>query len=74
MINAIINDINDAWYHQCGCVNPNIVAFCYDYGYYSWDDTIDENGNLLDSFKIITQRDFQDACDALGIIFDAINY
>ena len=52
----------------------DIVEFCIINGYYSWNDTIDDDGNLLDSVKVITKQDLQDACDALGIPVDCINF
>lgn len=64
---------NNAWAHQCSCVNPNITEFCFCSGYWSWDDTVDDDGNILDSEKVITKKDLQEALDALGIEFDVIN-
>ena len=52
----------------------DIVEFCIIHGFYSWNDTIDEDGFLLDSFKIISRWDLQDACNSLGIEFDCINF
>ena len=31
--------VNNAWYEQMDVVNPNIVDFCFDSGFWSWKDT-----------------------------------
>lgn len=66
--------INREWAEQCGSVKCDIVEFCYLNGYWSWDDTIDPDGNIVDSIAVISRRDLQDACDVLGIEFDVFNY
>ena len=66
--------VNNAWYEQYGTVNADIVEFCYDSGFCSWEDTIDGEGNIVDSEKIITRKDLQECCDAIGIEFDCMNY
>lgn len=47
---------------------------CYIHGFYTWEDTIDDDGNLLDSIKIITVYDLQAACNAFGIDANIISY
>lgn len=71
---SLFNAINDAWYDQQGVVNPDIKAFCFDSGFWSWIDVVDSEGNVVDDEKIITRRDLQEACDAIGIEFDCMNY
>ena len=66
--------VNDAWYEQMGVVNPDIVEFCFDSGFWSWEDIVDDNGNILDSNKVITRKDLQECCDAIGIDFDCLSY
>ena len=66
--------VNDAWYEQMDVVNPDIREFCFDSGFCSWEDTIDGNGNIVDSLKVITRKDLQECCDAIGIDFDCMKY
>ena len=66
--------VNEAWYQQYGTVNADIVGFCFDSGFWSWEDTIDGEGNIVDSEKVITRKDLQECCDAIGIEFDCMNY
>lgn len=66
--------VNDAWYDQQCVVNPDIEGFCFDAGFWSWIDVVDSEGNVVDDAKIITRRDLQEACDAIGIEFDCMNY
>ena len=66
--------VNEAWYEQYGTVNADIVEFCYDSGFCSWEDTIDGEGNIVDSLKVITRKDLQECCDAIGIDFDCMKY
>lgn len=54
--------------------NFDIIEFCIINGYYSWDDTIDDDGNIMDSQKMISRWDLQDACNSLGIDIDCINF
>ena len=60
----LFRTVNNAWYEQQGVVNPDIEEFCFDSGFWSW----------IDDEKIITRQDLQDACDAIGIEFDCMNY
>ena len=32
------------------------------------------NANIVDSEKVITRKDLQECCDAIGIEFDCMNY
>ena len=66
--------VNNAWYEQMEVVNPDIVEFCYDSGFCSWEDIIDDEGNVVDSLRVITRKDLQECCDAIGIDFDCMNY
>ena len=66
--------VNNAWYDQMDVVNPDIVSFCFDSGFWSWEDTIDADGNVVDSEKVITRKDLQECCNAIGIDFDCMNY
>lgn len=66
--------INEAWYNQMDVVNPNIKEFCFDAGFCSWEDIIDDEGNVVDSLKVITRKDLQECCNAIGIEFDCLNY
>ena len=66
--------VNNAWYEQMEVVNPDIVEFCYDNGFCSWEDIIDDEGNVVDSLRVITRKDLQECCDAIGIDFDCMNY
>ena len=43
--------VNDAWYNQMDIVNPDVVSFCFDNGFWSWEDTVDGEGNIVDSEK-----------------------
>ena len=49
--------INEAWYEQYGTVNADIKEFCFDNGFCSWEDIIDDEGNVVDSLKVITRKD-----------------
>lgn len=66
--------VNNAWYDQQSVVNPDIEAFCFDAGFWSWIDVVDSEGNVVDDAKIITRRDLQECCNAIGIEFDCLNY
>ena len=66
--------VNDAWYDQQSVVNPDIEEFCFDSGFWSWIDVVDSDGNVVDDAKVITRQDLQEACDAIGIEFDCMNY
>ena len=66
--------INEAWYEQYETVNADIKAFCFDNGFCSWEDIIDDEGNVVDSLRVITRKDLQECCDAIGIEFDCMNY
>ena len=66
--------VNEAWYKQYGTVNADIVEFCFDSGFCSWEDTVDGEGNIVDSEMVITRKDLQECCDAIGIEFDCMNY
>lgn len=52
----------------------NIVEFCMVEGYYSYNDIVDDDGNILDRIEVITAHDMQEACDALGFDIDCINF
>ena len=66
--------VNNAWYEQMDVVNPDVVEFCFDGGFWSWEDTIDGDGNIVDSEKVITRKDLQECCDAVGIDFDCLSF
>ena len=66
--------VNNAWYEQCGTVNADIKEFCFDNGFWSWEDTVDAEGNIVDSEKIITRKDLQECCNAVGIDFDCLSF
>lgn len=66
--------VNNAWYDQMGVVNADIVEFCYDSGFWSWIDVVDADGNIIDDEKVITRKDLQECCNAIGIDFDCMNY
>lgn len=66
--------VNNAWYEQYGTVNADIKEFCFDNGFCSWEDIIDDEGNIVDSLKVITRKDLQECCDAIGIGFDCMKY
>lgn len=65
---------NDWMYHNVNCVDWNMEEYCWINGYWSWDDTVDADGNIVDSIKVITRKDLQEACDSLGIDIDCKNY
>ena len=66
--------VNNAWYEQQSVVNPDIKEFCFDSGFWSWIDVVDSEGNVVDDEKIITLLDLPEACAAIGIQFDCMNY
>lgn len=70
----LLKAVNSAWYEQMHVVNPDIRDFCFDAGFWSWEDIVDAEGNIVDSEKVITRKDLQECCDAIGIDFDCMNY
>jgi len=72
---TMLSDYIQNWIdNNMGIRNFDILEFCIINGYYSWDDTIDDNGYIMDSYKIISRWDLQEACDSLGIPIDCINF
>lgn len=68
-------DLCNEWmYHNCDCVDWDMESYCWQDGFWSWDDTIDDDGNLLDGQKVITIADLQAACDNVGIDIDSLNF
>ena len=51
-----------------------LVAWAFENGYYSYHDTIDDDGNLLDSVKVISRKDLQDLANIFAPGFDVINF
>ena len=70
----LLKAVNNAWYEQMDIVNPDIRDFCFDAGLWSWEDIVDGEGNIVDSEMVITRKDLQECCDAIGIEFDCMNY
>lgn len=70
----LFNICNNWMYHNMNCVNWDMLEYCYINGHYSYNDIIDDDGNLLDSIKVITVYDLQNACDEVGIDIDCINF
>lgn len=65
---------NQWMYDNCGCVNWDMQSYCWADGFWSWIDTVDDSGNIVDSERVITPRDLQAACDNVGIEVDCINF
>ena len=69
----LMHYINDLWYKN-GCIDADIKLYCWSNGHWSWEDTVDFDGNILDSIKVITKANLQSACDELGLDIDCLNW
>ena len=69
----LMHYINALWYAE-GCVDADIQLYCWINGHWSWEDTVDFDGNILDSIKVITRANLQSACDELGLEIDCLNW
>lgn len=74
IINQILKRIDDLMYQEFGCVDFNAKAHCFINGYYSWEDTLDAEGNIADSVQVITYKNLQEACNDLGLDIDCMNW
>ena len=76
---ALIDYIQDC-VDAMGIRGFNVIEICFVDGFWSWDDTEDEDGNILDSMKVITKWDLQKLCNHYGIedkngnVVDCINF
>lgn len=64
-----------AFKYDGSCIDAHgLIQWAFENGYYSYLDTIDDNGNLLDSEKVISFADWQEIADifAPGML-DIIN-
>lgn len=69
----IIRAIEDAAY-ECGTIGLDVRKFAFENGYYSYEEVIDADGNLVDCNKVLTRKDLQEVADIFCDNFDAINY
>lgn len=64
--------VNDVAYEYGMIIN--IEQFCWEEGYYTHEWIEDADGNAVDDEYYISRYDLQQACDALGIPVDCLNY
>ena len=69
----IIRAIEDAAY-ECGTIGLNVREFAFENGYYSYEEVIDADGNLVDCNKVLTRKDLQEVADIFCDNFDVMGY
>ena len=52
----------------------DIREYCYLCGFYSHEDVVDADGNVVESNTVIARKDLQNACNDAGIEIDVMNY
>lgn len=73
MIENIIHAIEDAAY-ECGTIGLDVRRYAFENGYYTYEEVLDADGNLVEYNKVLTRKDLQEVADIFCDNFDAINY
>lgn len=72
-MNDIIRAIENAAY-ECGTIGLNVRRYAFENGYYTYEEVLDADGNLVEVNKVLTRKDLQEVADIFCDNFDAINY
>ena len=73
MIENIIRAIENAAY-ECGTIGLDVRSYAFENGYYTYEEVLDADGNLVEVNKVLTRKDLQEVADIFCDNFDAINY
>lgn len=72
-MNDIIRAIENAAY-ECGTIGLDVRRYAFENGYYTYEEVLDADGNLIEVNKVLTRKDLQEVADIFCDNFDAMGY
>lgn len=72
-MNDIIRAIENAAY-ECGTIGLDVRRYAFENGYYTYEEVLDADGNLIEVNKVLTRKDLQEVADIFCDNFDVMGY